>query len=493
MILSLPLFPSQDGPIHLYYLDILRGLLSHSGPYSQYFEIKSYLTPYSLEYYSLLGLECVFSPLVSEKILICIYVLVFVSGFRYLVGSVSARPGPWVLAGALFCINFYLYMGFLNYAFGTAVLLWLAGYWLRWMNALTTWRLVRLFAGFLLLSLTHPLPPAIFLLFACLHCGISLSYERKSTSAVWTAIWRDFRRPLFALILMGLASFAWIIRFAGDHLRAPERETKELSLFIRFIREIIFYDFEPVHGAVCRPIAILIVAAAILVLITASRSQRCAAQPVYLSIIAFSVICFVVSCLAHESISGRMYFAERFSIFWLLFLIAAASSVKIPGWCRRSVGVLTVGAWMTFLPFQWIYLSTTARDLSAALQVPAVTPGSLGAIMARRAPVNGPVVKPFMWGSAHFFRQSQSILTNAPWTDESHIMIRPVKIFPWTYESDPRYTSQEIIDALNRGKDVPLDFLVQDGEGDASTEETVRRLGATLAKKTPEISFYTRH
>jgi hypothetical protein len=62
MILSLPLFPSQDGQRHLYYADILRGVLAHAGPYAQHFEIKSYVTPYALQYYSLLALETVFPP-----------------------------------------------------------------------------------------------------------------------------------------------------------------------------------------------------------------------------------------------------------------------------------------------------------------------------------------------------------------------------------------------------------------------------------------------
>lgn len=77
VILSLPCFPSHDGPVHLYYADILRGLLTHSGPYPQYFEIKSWVTPHMLEYFSLLVLELVFPALVAEKILVCVYVLLF--------------------------------------------------------------------------------------------------------------------------------------------------------------------------------------------------------------------------------------------------------------------------------------------------------------------------------------------------------------------------------------------------------------------------------
>ena len=91
MILSLPLFPSQDGPVHLYYVDVLRGVLTHVGPYAQHFEIKSYVTPYVVLYYSLLALETVFPPLISEQLLICGYVLAFILGFQYLVGALDRK------------------------------------------------------------------------------------------------------------------------------------------------------------------------------------------------------------------------------------------------------------------------------------------------------------------------------------------------------------------------------------------------------------------
>ena len=45
VVLAAPVFPSQDGPVHLYYVDVLRSLLTHSGPYAQHFEVRAFLTP----------------------------------------------------------------------------------------------------------------------------------------------------------------------------------------------------------------------------------------------------------------------------------------------------------------------------------------------------------------------------------------------------------------------------------------------------------------
>src|SRR5580692_10107338 len=82
ILLAAPAFPSQDGPVHLYYAAVLRGVLTHSTPYAQHFAIKSLLTPYALEYYSLLALETVLSPAVSEKVLVACYIVAFCLGFR---------------------------------------------------------------------------------------------------------------------------------------------------------------------------------------------------------------------------------------------------------------------------------------------------------------------------------------------------------------------------------------------------------------------------
>jgi len=128
VLLASPVFPSQDGPVHLYYVDVLRGLLTHSAPYVQHFAIKNWVTPYALEYYSLLALETVFSAAVSEKLLLCAYIFAFGLGFRYLVESVAGRGSPWTLAGIPFCMNLLVYMGFLNYSMAVALLLFLCGF-----------------------------------------------------------------------------------------------------------------------------------------------------------------------------------------------------------------------------------------------------------------------------------------------------------------------------------------------------------------------------
>ena len=69
----------------------------------------------------------------SEKLLVCCYIFAFGLGFKYLVDSVAERHSPWTLAGAPFCMNLLVYMGFMNYCFGVAQVLFLSGLWIRWI------------------------------------------------------------------------------------------------------------------------------------------------------------------------------------------------------------------------------------------------------------------------------------------------------------------------------------------------------------------------
>src|SRR4051812_1465568 len=102
LVCSLPVFPTQDGPLHLYYADVFRALLFHSNQYGGYFEIRSLVTPYAFQYYLLIALQTFFSAVVSEKVLLCIYIGLFGWSFKYLVESVTEHAGVWPLAALPF-------------------------------------------------------------------------------------------------------------------------------------------------------------------------------------------------------------------------------------------------------------------------------------------------------------------------------------------------------------------------------------------------------
>jgi hypothetical protein len=501
MILLLPLFPSQDGPIHLYYVDVLRNLLAHTGPYAQYFEVKSYLTPYMLEYYALLGLEQFFSPFVSEEMLISTYVLMFILSFRYLLRSVTEYPTPWALVGALFCLNIYVYMGFLNYAIGTALVLLLSGCWLRWMRQLTVRRIAALGGGFILLVFTHPLPPAAFLSFAGVYLAVSFISEWNSDPSARKRTLHSFGRPLAALAFMGVVASIWIIHFTNDSKPVPKGTDagKTLSLFYRIVIELVFFRTIPIHIGMLRfALTFLILSIAIALIIALVRHKCYGAIPLSLTI--FTTICFILSSAAPDKFrnAGANFFSTRFSVFWIVFLITAAASVKPSRRFSTWIGIAAFAIAAVILPMHWIYLSRTARDMNVALNVPLVKPGSMGMLIADKDALANDndneieIVKPYMWTGVHFFRESQAILTNAPWMDFKYIMLRPKIVDPWTYEDDLRYVPTEALDALNSDSRISVDFVGRFGPDGRHTSAVIQRLGLPLIGESPNLTFYAR-
>src|ERR1700712_5191480 len=92
-ILYLPVFPSQDGPMHLYIARIMQALIFHHQPgiFPQYFYVKALVPPYALYYYLLIGLANIFSFPIADKIVVCLYIFLLLFGFRYLATSISLK------------------------------------------------------------------------------------------------------------------------------------------------------------------------------------------------------------------------------------------------------------------------------------------------------------------------------------------------------------------------------------------------------------------
>jgi hypothetical protein len=157
-ILSLPAWPSQDGPVHLYYVHVMRELLSHHATvYSRYYTIKHVLPPYALYYYALLALSKFCSLLLADRLVLCVYLILFVFGFRYLARAVGPSADLSTLLALLLALNWSAGMGFLNHCLSLALVFWAIGLWLRFTERRPGARLV-----FLLIvaaiTLTHPVP-----------------------------------------------------------------------------------------------------------------------------------------------------------------------------------------------------------------------------------------------------------------------------------------------------------------------------------------------
>jgi hypothetical protein len=129
-------FPSQDGPAHVETARVLHDLVFPiSGPAAaltrQYYQLNPRPVPNFLGHAIMAALMLVARPLVAEKILLSLYVLLLPLAARYALRAV--RPENGFLAILIFPLvyNPLLQMGFYNFSLGLIGVLWMVGYWLR--------------------------------------------------------------------------------------------------------------------------------------------------------------------------------------------------------------------------------------------------------------------------------------------------------------------------------------------------------------------------
>jgi hypothetical protein len=138
-------FPSQDGPNHIENAYMLAHYRDADRAYREYYDINARPVPNWLSHAVLALLMTLLPPLVSEKVLLTAYVVLFVLASAYLINS-THRPrslgatggaggtceGDWLtLLVAPFIFNCFLQGGFYNFALSVPLALLAIGYWWR--------------------------------------------------------------------------------------------------------------------------------------------------------------------------------------------------------------------------------------------------------------------------------------------------------------------------------------------------------------------------
>ena len=473
------MFPTQDGPVHLYYVDVLRGVLTHSAPYAQHFRIKSLLTPYASEYYCLLALEFLFSPAWSEKLLVIGYIFAFGLGFRYLVESVAERGSPWTLAGIPFCLHMLLYMGFLNYSLALAVLLFQCGFWIRYADGLTARRVAALTGGLVLMLLTHPVPAAVFLAFAALYTLTEIAYD-AAAGEPWRKFLRVRRAPLALSAAMGLVSLAWVSLF----LQHPQKGSFDRSYvsmwgwFQAVATELQLYPVAPFNRLRYRAGAMVLMGFTGIALGAGLWQNRRNIRPAASALLVSSGACFLLYCVVPERMNASFYFAERFPILWVLFLLAGTAALPLSRRWSIAAGGLAVCIAATLLLQQRANVAAIGSQIARTQQLPPPKAGSVGLITATTREVPYSLqFNPYMWSAVHYFRRSQAILANDPWMNSPLIMLQPVRPDRWSY-LDPDDANEALISGTVSGTDTgDLDFVVQTGPPDFKIDGFMHRYG----------------
>jgi hypothetical protein len=441
-ILSLPLFPMQDGPVHLYLAQVLGDVVAHKpSVYAGFYSVPRLLTPYCLQYYLLIALTKFVSALSAEKLFVALIVVLECFGFRYLCMGIGPSGALYSLLIVGTVLNWPLMMGFQSYALAVALSCWALGLWLRLRRATPhPWAYA---AGFLactcLVLLTHPLPYLIVLAV----CSLDLLIMR-GTPHVSASGWKH---QVIAFVIACLPLlFLW--SFARTHRTtvAVSRtwSTERLRYFVG-LHGLSFFGGSALPVRLYQAAMVFIFLLGIVVAVRSlrragplalfsnssqSRSSAPFRSPTHIWLLA-TLLLGVLLLVLPDGFGGSRAVVLRLEPTLWIGALAAASGAP---WPRRSIAtaLVALGVVSALLPLTIAAARITplARRIASIHADPiSDASGRRGLILTTRpeaeADFNSLLYVPYYWEGVSYFRRTHSVLLNTPWMDSTWLPVQP--------------------------------------------------------------------
>ena len=435
-VLSLPLFPTQDGPMHKYYVHVLASLLSGSHDYHAY-AIRHPFPPYATHYAILLALTRIVSFDWAEKLLVCLIFLCTAYGFRYCARSLGPSGSLLSLCAAPLVLHWSLVMGFLNYSLAIGLFFLAAGLWCRAAEGrFGLWFLFVVIC--LLLAVTHPVPLLLLIAFASLDLLIRFAqgYHLAHQAGGPPFSLKHYRWLCCALLVAALCflyPLASVDRSrSASNLRGFGLHTDALvsslalfgvSPFDTRAKNVLINGYR--LGLVVLFIAGVALAAAGFAGRWRSRQLRPADSMALLSVALLLAIPILPSAM-----NGSDFFARRLIIFPWLGVLAAASGYAAPHRLERVAPSFAIYLLLAMLVPAEIFFRPVARDLSILEHQP-LPEHSEGLAMLDPAMLKAVRVQhqlgfnPYLWSGALPLLHANAIMLNSPFMDQKITPLMP--------------------------------------------------------------------
>lgn len=429
-VLSLPAFPTQDGPIHLYYTHVLKALFS-SRPtvYSDYYRIKHLLPPYALYYYALLGLSHFVSLLAADKIIVCAYVISFVFGFRYLARAFGANADLMTLFASLLLLNWPLGMGFVNFCLSLSFAFWAFGLWLRFAGERGTTRRVVFVLLAVAVMFTHPVPLLMLLGVAGLEL-VTRVVRRRGAVRSRPHVWADGFTLLAAACTLGYVKLFTTSRPLQQTIVEHQPEGRAALI----VHNAANYAAEKGvafllgPGFALRAYRVVLLLAILVPLLIAVRQVirafRAGSWTRAHAALLLAVAAIVLLPFIPHDLNGSHFFAERLLlVVWMLPMFAAAGGSAWTRPARIAAIAFVLIAQAIIVPLSDAKLRPAAAAMAAVDNAPGQIvsrPGEIGLLLEDQRPMASPgglSFDPYLWGGVNIFRHDNAVMANTPWLD----------------------------------------------------------------------------
>ncbi len=447
-VLSLPLFPSQDGPLHLYYINVLRQLLfHHAGVYTDTYTIRNYLPPYSTYYYGLIALGSVVSLEMADKLFVCLCVVLFALASRALMRAAGATS-PWAPLLVLpVLLNWPLMMGFASYSLAVCLACFAMAAWCAGVGRPGLRSRAVFLALLVAIVLTHPIPWSVVVGFAFFELICRTVLPRGAVSTGDTRDPRAHWKLDLGTALLACTPYLYIARFKAantQELDYVDPATGKLvtavqSTFSDQIHDQLF-DLRHTLGLVLFDgagparyyhlgLQLLLVCALPAGIWYLLRHRSAPNRYMATVWVLFSLALGIGLIVVPNDLGGGYFFATRLQI--LLYVSCMVAMAFAFGALRRLA--LPVAFFAFFMSLYTVvlgirYISPVAREIATLRQAPPpAEPGQPGLAMRTAGLLYPPhlTIYSFYWAPVHYFRWHNLLLYNTAWLGDPIIPVIP--------------------------------------------------------------------
>ena len=461
-VLAQPAFPSQDGPLHLYYARILGDLTTGSATWGGYFVRRPGFPPYMLHNLILLAAQAVVPPLVAEKILVVLCITALCFGFRYAVHALRPEATWSTLFIFPVALHKSLYMGFYNFSLGLGIMLFLCGVWLRNDRPFQARHAILFVAGVMLLAVTHPIPLILTLCFVALDLTIGAAGKRPPGK------WRVSAAVMSSLTLIYIGLYSY-------RTRTPD--LPDLQLVVNHLGSTLDAIW-PMRTALEQVIRIVVTIGAV-ALAAFVKQRRSGPRS---AVLLFSIACGLAYVVAPNNVNGADFFHERFAMSSFLFLLLYCAAIELQ---PRTAALLGISAGVFSLLLTADQIARLRPFAEQAAQLDSMRPARAnerGIVLSARGAIGPPEFNfsPCLHISAHYFRRAHAVLVNSCWLHMPITAIRPRLYEPYHF-LDPQFMTAYGIRHINRLPKV--DFVVAEQCPPGSVDRGITQL----------VRLYTEH
>ena len=428
-VFSLPLFPTGDSGLHIYYATIFRDLITHrSALYAHFYAVRHLVQPYLLHYWVFIGLCSFLSPDMAEKVIVGIVMATMAFGFRNLIRALSPASPGLVLLIFPFMLNWPLSMGALNYDFALGLLFFALGAYERLLrpgrSAPRLWR----FAGLLLLFvLSHPVP--LLLLVCILAVDLLLAWwENGFARTVPPAL-----RP--RLLAFGLSCVAFLVPLAIADKGEVGKSVSQIGIHWDYFKQVsnssrltMFFASGIPGRLYNKCYTILLPASLVFIYLSGFPARlRRRALTSFDRLAIFAVLFLFTSLFAPFELNGSGYFAPRLWMpCWLLGIAACSGALHGRKWNRVAAIYGIVLSLITLGMAQHILRPIAVR--SAEIEHAPLPVGQRGlfvqGISGEKGDLIGVTYPVYWWNGGRAFITHNDVMLNSAWL---YLTIIPLK------------------------------------------------------------------